>query len=227
MARTRPLPSVDWISWALLAVMVAVSAVAWSKVPDQLPVHWNLQGQADSFASRDFALAVLPLVGAALMLLFWLLCRGLPVQESPRLTRAVRTLSRGVLGLFVVLHVAIVLASLGGQISVPRVALGGSALLIVLVGLTMRSLPPDRVAGVRLPAGLAARPAWRSTHRLAAKLLIALGALTLAASLLPVALQTGVLIVGLLAVAAVLVASMMRLKERALQSRSADLAEDA
>ena len=202
---------VDWISWLLWGIMVGVSAVAWSKVPDRMPVHWNWQGEVDTVASRDFALLVLPLTAAGLMGLFWLVRSGLPVRESPRVTRAVRTLSRGLLGLLAMLHVAIILAALGGSVTVPRVALGGASLLVVLIGLTMWSLPPNRLIGIRLPATLANRNLWKRMHRLAATLLVGLGVLTLAASLLPVAIQTGVLVVGLLAIVAVLVGFAARL----------------
>lgn len=206
-----PPSRIDWVSWLLWAVMVGVSAVAWTKVPDRMPVHWNWQGEVDTFASRDFALMLLPLTAAGLMGVFWLVRSGLPVRESPRVSRAVRTISRGVLGLLAMLHVAIILAALGGSVTVPRVALGGASLLVVLVGLTMRTLPPNRLVGIRVPATLSDRNVWKRTHRLAASLLVGVGGLTLAASLLPVAIQTGVLLLGLLAVAVVLVGFAARL----------------
>ena len=196
-ATTRRRPGFDWLSWSLLAVMVAASALAWDRVPPELPIHWDLEGRPDGTANRDVALALLPLTGGLLMGVFWLLARGLPVRESALVTRGVQLTSRGVLGLLTLLHLSIILSALGQAISVPRVALGGAALLLMLIGFVLRSLPPNRLIGIRVPATLADRDIWRRVHRAASVLFIVLGICVLAASILSVGVQLGVLMGGL------------------------------
>lgn len=204
----------DWLSWLLFAVMVGASVVAWNRVPAELPVHWDWQGEPDRVTSRDFALTMLPLAGAGTLGLFWLLARGLPVRENVRVSAVLRIASQGLLGLLALMHLALILGSLGGHVSVPRVAIGGAALLVMLLGVVMRSVPPNRLVGIRIPATLADREIWRRTHRLTATLFALVGLLTLAASLLPLAAQTAVLLIGLLAAIAAAVGFATRLRRR-------------
>ena len=224
-AADRPVGRIDWVSWLLLATMVGGSVAAWSRVPDVLPIHWNLQGEVDGTGSRDFVLTVLPLLGAVILGLLWLITRGLPIRESPRVSRSVRTVGRGVLGLVTMLHLAILLAALGGTVSIGRVAIGGASLLIVLVGLMLRTLPPNRLVGIRVPATLADDAIWRSTHRLGSVLMVLLGAAVLSASLLPLPLQLAMLVVGLLTVGVITIGYAMRLAEMRRQQPDRDAAD--
>ena len=202
----------DWLSWLLLAVLVAASVAVWQRVPLSLPVHWNWAGEPDSYASRDLALTMMPLAASGSMLLCWLLTRGMPVRQSGLVTRAVRRVLHGMLGLFVLMHAALIVSALGGTVSVPRVALDGAALLVILLGVVMRTVPQNGVIGVRIPATLSSTAVWQRTHRLCSTLMILAGCLTLAASLLSVSLQTAVLVGGLLLTAVVSVLFAIRLR---------------
>jgi len=59
-------------TWFLLTVLVLAGVLVWSAfaLPDRVPVHFGLTGEADRFVSRTRALVELGLLGAGLVLVF-------------------------------------------------------------------------------------------------------------------------------------------------------------
>ncbi len=43
---------IEYISWTLLIFLWALTAWGYSKLPDQIAIHWNLEGEADSFKNK-------------------------------------------------------------------------------------------------------------------------------------------------------------------------------
>jgi len=53
----------------LLLPFIAIPFV-WSHLPEQIPTHWNLQGQVDDYSSKTFGLFFIPVLNIGLYLLF-------------------------------------------------------------------------------------------------------------------------------------------------------------
>lgn len=109
-----------WLSLSAIAVTVLVSAYAWPRVAEPLPVHWGLSGEPDRFSSRLEALGVMPLVALGLFLLLTFLPRlDRNTGRNARVLDVVRTVT--LLGL-AALHIGIVAGYLGLVVNIVRLA---------------------------------------------------------------------------------------------------------
>ena len=64
------------VSFAIVAGSWLIGVNYYSALPDLIPVHFDLSGQADGWAQKSFwSVFLLPLVQTLLVLFFWLLSR--------------------------------------------------------------------------------------------------------------------------------------------------------
>ena len=57
----------------LIAGMFALAAWSWPRLPEQIPTHWNLQGQVDGHGDKFVGLLLLPLTALGLYFMMLLL----------------------------------------------------------------------------------------------------------------------------------------------------------
>ncbi len=184
-------------SWSL------ISAWAWGQLPDdaQMPIHWGIDGQADGFAPKGIALALLPLTGLLLLGLFAVL----PSIE-PRRTNFERSMKLysvvwiGVMALLVAIHVAMIAVALGNDLPMDRLVVGGVGLMFVAIGNFLPKTRSTFLMGIRTPWTLTSERSWAKTHRLGGFGFVALGLLMIGMGIIE---ATGV------ALAAVVIAAVV------------------
>src|SRR5258705_10751765 len=57
----------------IVAAMFALAAWSWQRLPEQIPTHWNLQGQVDGHGNKFVGLLLLPLTAAGIYFMLLLL----------------------------------------------------------------------------------------------------------------------------------------------------------
>ena len=164
-----------------IATMFAVAAFCWSRVPDRMAVHWNLQGVPDGFAGRISGLLLLPMVSLAVYLLTlclpWLDPGRANYQNFAGAYNAIRI---SVTLFLALIYMVMVLTALGYQINMTTVVGLGMGALFVVLGNVMGKIRPNWFVGVRTPWTLSSKISWTRTHRLAGWLFIAMGLLAAA-----------------------------------------------
>ena len=167
------------LSLLVIAVAVAASLLAAPALPEVMAMHWNAYGQADGFGPKALALAMLPAVMAALLVVFEAVRRGMP-EGARRPSDAIGLVTMLFL-LFV--HAVTIAVGLGHAVRVERVVPFGIALLFVAMGAFMEHVPQNRFVGVRTPWTLKSPEVWRTTHRFTARFFGVGGALLAVACL--------------------------------------------
>jgi uncharacterized membrane protein len=175
--------------WFYLALAVTIFAFAvsgyfrlvrYDDLPERIPLHWNIHGQADGWIAKQDSLAsffLLPLIMLGLLgltlLLPWISPRQFQVRgfiDSYGLLMAL------VVALLGYLHVVILAGSLReGDLNIGRWIVGGLLAFLGLIGLLLPKTSPNFWLGIRTPWTLASGRVWRATHRLAAWLFVGLG----------------------------------------------------
>ena len=165
-----------WIEIVLLAAPFASLAFFWNTLPARIPIHWNLHGEIDGWASKEFGLLPLPFLN---MFLTGLL-RFLP-QLDPKLRRGGEqgrmpaTVGKIRLALQVFLNLVFFLqiaASLGHDLVSGRFIPAGVLILFAILGNYLGNLRPNYFIGIRTPWTLESAETWRATHRLGGRLLV-------------------------------------------------------
>lgn len=196
----------DWPLYALLGVVVVLTAALYGKIPDEVPIHWNWRGEPDGFASKSVAVALMPLTAIATHLLTVALISVDPRRERDDQPQSTLRLFRMATPTFLLgLHVVMLAAWLGLSINLTSLVLAGCGVLFAVLGNAMGRIKPNYFVGFRLPWTLENDVVWKKTHRFAGKLWFLGGAALVFTPFLPGAFQ----IVYFLAVTAVLTIAPM------------------
>ena len=194
------------VSGGVIGVMFAVAGWAASRVPDQIAVHWNMEGRPDGHMERTAALVVVPAVAVILTGFFAVAPAVMPAASKLERSAAAWKADWIVVLIGLLLcQLLIVVANLGVQLDVPRCASIIAALMMLVVGNWLGKVRYNYIFGVRTPWTLANERVWDRTHRFAGRVMV-LAALTLGAVclLLPTFPQAGLVVTA----AAILCASL-------------------
>lgn len=190
------------LPFALIVAAFAFSLAVLSRLPDQIPTHWNWQGKADGYSNK------LPgaFIGPVLALVFFGLLRVLPRIDPRRANYAKFAETYDlvvcvVVGAIVVLHSIALAAALGWPISISRLVPLAVAALVILLGNVLPRVRSNWWFGIRTPWTLSSDTVWAKTHRVGGYLLTGAGLVMVIAAFLPGSLP-GKLTIGALVVAA-------------------------
>jgi uncharacterized membrane protein len=165
----------NWLEAALLLGPLLALAILWNDLPTRVPIHWNLRGQIDGWASKPFGMLVAPLTSLGIIALLHVLPWFDP---KLRLSAGAHGRMQSVLGIlrvalaafFVALFCMQVAAALGHTVAAGRIVPAATLLLLAVIGNYLSNLRPNYFAGIRTPWTLESPATWRATHRLGGRL---------------------------------------------------------
>lgn len=192
-----------WLPLALIGAATAFSAAVYTRLPEQMPVHWGLNGDADRYGSRFEGAFLMPI----LMTVVWVLMRWLPTIDPRRANYAkfadtYELVVTSLLALFAMMHVAFVGTALGWPISVGRLAPALIGLLFLVIGNALPRARPNWWFGIRTPWTLSNDRVWMRTHRLGGYLMMLAGLVFLIAAAVPSPWSVGLAIAAAVAAGA-------------------------
>ncbi|MEO7648245.1 MAG: DUF1648 domain-containing protein, partial [Gemmatimonadaceae bacterium] len=208
----------------LLVIVVAflASAAVYSDLPDRVPTHWNMSGEVDGWMSRERGAFVIPIMLAALLGLFRLLPRIDPRRSNyAKFKSTYETLVLSFMLFLLGVHLMMLAAALGKDISITRVMPIGVGVLFIVLGNLFPRMRPNWFIGVRTPWTLSSDKSWSRTHRLSGHLFVLSGLLTILAALFTPSLASRVLFGSLAVASASMIAYSYVIWKRDLDSKNA------
>ena len=171
------------VGLVLVALTALVPALNYDAIPDPVPTHWNLRGEADGFTPKPwgaflgtftllFSLGVflaIPNISPA----------GYEVNGFPR---AYFLMAVGTMIFIAVVTSAGVLQSIGLGIDIDATVTGGIGALFMLIGNLLGKITRNFFVGIRTPWTLASEEVWLRTHRMGGKTFFSAGVVILIAS---------------------------------------------
>ncbi len=192
----------------LVLAMLGLSVWIGRGLPEdiQLPVHWNLAGEADGFASKWPALLMPTAVTAPVALLFYFLPALEPRREGLERSSGLYLWGwASLLFMGAALQFVTAAVALGWPVRVNQVIVGAVGVMILVIGNQLGKSRSMYLVGIRTPWTLASEEVWVRTHRLGGKLMVLAGLAMIGAALLP--LPSGLLWTVL--IAAVILAAVV------------------
>lgn len=168
----------DWPAWLALVGSFVASILLYPTLPERVPIHWNLAGQADGYGSRAMGAFFLPVMNLTTYKLLLLIPLVDPKRANYARFAGFYRGFRVILTLFLsVLHAVALLAALGRPVDVLLVASLGISLLFLYLGHSLSQVQQNYFVGIRTPWTLADEEVWRRTHRLGGRLFMAIAVL--------------------------------------------------
>jgi uncharacterized membrane protein len=176
----------EWLQILLLVAPFCAVALLWARLPERVPIHWNIHGQVNGYAGRGFGALFVPCMNLLMVLLIALVAR-----IDPRLRRQTEEARASSLRVFksvrlafsfflAVLAVTVLCIAVGMPLDLSRILAAGLSLLFLVLGNLMGKIRPNYFVGVRTPWTLESPEVWQKTHRLAGRIMVG-GALLLLA----------------------------------------------
>lgn len=168
--------------YVIVALMLLVGIIAYPNLPDQVPIHWGIDGQVDRWGSPLFAVLFLPVLLVFLSFMLRMratsaLIKGEQTSETLHFTI---NLTAALLGY---VHVLVLLSGVGVEIDLVRAVLPGLGILLFLTGNVMGRVEPNWVIGFRVWWTVNNPEVWRRTNRLAARWMVFVGVVIILAGL--------------------------------------------
>lgn len=175
--------------WALLASSIVIllpivmGLLLWSRLPERIATHWGVDGTADGWSSKGFAVFGMPLFILAIHWICVLVTSADPkhknIQGKPF------SMMLWVCPLISVLAGTMIYATalgveLNAALFIP-IILG---LMFVVIGNYLPKCKQNYTVGIKVPWALNDEENWSSTHRFAGKLWVLGGLLMLATAFL-------------------------------------------
>lgn len=168
-----------------VAAMLAATAWAWDKTPDNMPVHFGFDGQPDRWGPKWEALVSIPVLAAIVGAILAAIPRFDPKRENlAQSSGFYYAIWLGVLAVLAAVHAGFIALAIGVPFDMGRVicvAIGG---LFVVMGNFMGKSRPNWFAGFRTPWTLSSDYSWQRTHRTVGPLFMLTGALAVGAALI-------------------------------------------
>ena len=177
---------IRWLDIGVIAAMYAFAVAVYSRLPAEVPVHFELSGRADGWAPRFPGAFLCPLFATALVLLLPALIRVDPRRQNfERFGPELRLLIT-ILVLFMAwVEVFSLGSALGWPMDVGAASLVGLGALLAAVGNYLPRIRSNWWVGIRTPWTLENDRVWRETHRVGGRAFVAAGLAMAASALLP------------------------------------------
>ena len=175
-----------WAPAALIAAMWGFSAAVWARLPDRIPMHWNIAGDVDRYGGRLEGALFVP----ALATIVWLVMRALP-RIDPRRENYARFAATydlvvlAVVALLAALHVVVLGAAMGWPVPIVRVMPVLVGAMLVVIGNVLPRARPNWWFGIRTPWTLSNDRVWARTQRVGGFAIVASGVVAIASAFLP------------------------------------------
>lgn len=167
----------------VLAWVIAIAALPY--LPETIPVHWNLYGEADGFAGRLVGAFGLP----AIMTLTLLLLIILPRFDTMRATfddscDIYAIITFAAVSLLLGVEVTTLLSSSGMDLPMGTIFPALLGFFFIVIGGLMPWLRRNTTAGIRLPWTIRSERVWDETHRHGGPVFVIAGVLIVLASII-------------------------------------------
>ena len=171
----------------VIVLPALIGAFFWKALPEQIPTHFGIDGQADGYSSKLFTLVAFPI----LFVLFQIIALASLERESVKVTvpAKMRKLYAWIVpALSFIVQGSIYANALGIVKNSPTLVTAFLGMLFIVIGNYLPKTKRNHTIGIRIPWMLSDDKNWHKTHRMAGKLWVLGGLLILLESFVQVAM---------------------------------------
>ena len=156
----------------LFIIQFVFTGAFYARLPETIPTHWNFSGEPDAFGPRS-TVWIMPILSLPLSLLFLGLTWWVGKTEKERF--GLLFMGAATLLFFVVMQILVLASCMGYRLDMTRWVGAAIGMLFALIGMGMKDLPRNHLAGIRLPWTMASDKAWAVVHQRSSRIMVAGG----------------------------------------------------
>jgi uncharacterized membrane protein len=182
-------PLLDLLIGVIMAIQVIVAISGFAILPDTVPIHWGIQGEANGYGPKWVGTLLFPLMSIGIYVLVRLLLAAGPRlggrENSAANLRLVRIILTGITLFLLIVQLSALAQTLGMGFDMTMVVMLALSVLFIFLGNYMGKIRRNFWMGIRTPWSLANAVVWERTHRLGGWLFVAVGLIGLPCSFVP------------------------------------------
>jgi uncharacterized membrane protein len=167
----------ELVLWALIVLPYVYLATLWNNLPEQVPTHFNLQGVADGWLSKNSLIYIIGALGIGIYLLMLIIPIIDPKKKLQQMGDKYYMLRFILTFCFSLIALHILNSSSEGGIKKPMILFFILGILIAMLGNYSQTIRPNYFIGIRTPWTLENEKVWKNTHSLAGRIWIICGIL--------------------------------------------------
>nr|WP_321351026.1 SdpI family protein [uncultured Methanoregula sp.] len=172
------------MTWGIIILSWVIPFLVLPHLPAEVPIHWNLYGQADGFSSRFIGAFGLPVILSVTTVLLMALPRFDSVQTTLAAFREnYAILILATVSLIFCIEIVTLMVALGLDLPVITIIPILMGLLFIALGSIMPNIGRNTLMGIRFPWTLESDEIWKKTHEHGGPAFMAAGILTVLGSL--------------------------------------------
>ena len=172
------------VTTILLLLPMLVGLLLWNRLPEQVPMHWNFEGEVDDWGSRAMLVFFLPLFMIAIQWICILATAADP-KNKQQADKPIRLVLWLVPVISLITHGATYAAALGLTVEIQQMMIPVLGIVFILIGNYLPKCRRNYTIGIKIPWTLNDDENWVKTHRLAGIIWSIGGALILLTVFLP------------------------------------------
>lgn len=171
------------ITSLVILIPIVIGLALWNKLPEQVPFHWDINGNVDQWASKTTSVVLMPSILLAFHWLCVLMSSIDPKSKSyhPSTIRLVLWICPMI---SLLLSALVYTHALGYGLRVETVMPLFMGALFMIIGNLLPKMRQSYTMGIKLPWTLNNEENWNKTHRFAGKLWVAGGVVIMATAFL-------------------------------------------
>ena len=170
----------------ILILTFAVAIVVYPYLPDRLASHWGFSGEVNGYLPKIWGLFIVPVISAALTLLFLAIPRIDPLRENiAKFMDAYEQFVIIILAFLLYVSLLTILWNLGIRFSITQLLSPAMGALFYACGILIGKAKRNWFIGIRTPWTLSSDRVWDRTHAIGGKLFKIAGILAFIGIVLP------------------------------------------
>lgn len=164
-------------------IPILIGLILWDKLPEQVPIHWDANGNVDGYSTKIQAVFIMPLI---LVAAHWICVIGTSLDpKKQNINDKMFTLVLWIIPVISLLCNSMVFATaLGHKVSVEIIMPLFMGALFVIIGNYLPKCKQSYTMGIKLPWTLNDEENWNKTHRMAGFLWVIGGVIIMATAFL-------------------------------------------
>ncbi|MDO8443279.1 MAG: SdpI family protein [bacterium] len=164
--------------WPLLIFLATVGLSFWvyPQLPEKVISHWDFNGKANGWTSREFYAIFFPALLAVIYALFRVLPKFDPNSDRYKeFAGAYLAIRNSILLVLFIVFAAASFANLGYIVNICEIVAGAIGFIMIVLSNYFKKLKRNWFVGIRTPWTMSSENVWNKTHLLGSKLFIFLG----------------------------------------------------